>query len=82
MPKVVSDPPSGFDDLSVDKQIEYVQSLWDRIAATPDQVRVPEWHLKVIRERLEKLEANPDRGRPWEEVRNDLERKLRESSSE
>lgn len=23
-------PPPGFDALSVDEQIEYVQSLWDR----------------------------------------------------
>ena len=26
-------PPPGFDDLSIEEQIECVQSLWDRIAA-------------------------------------------------
>ena len=31
-------PPTGFDALSVEEQIDYVQSLWDRIAATVDQV--------------------------------------------
>jgi putative addiction module component (TIGR02574 family) len=45
-------PPPGFDDLSVDDQIEYVQSLWDRIAATPEQVPVPEWHREILDERL------------------------------
>jgi hypothetical protein len=34
-------PPPGFDQLSVDEQIDYVQSLWDRIAASSDQVPVP-----------------------------------------
>jgi hypothetical protein len=29
-------PPQGFDDLSVDEQIDFVQSLWDRIAATSE----------------------------------------------
>ena len=29
-------PPPGFDDLSVDEQIDFVQSLWDRIATTRD----------------------------------------------
>jgi hypothetical protein len=26
-------PPPGFDDLPVEDQIDYVQALWDRIAA-------------------------------------------------
>jgi hypothetical protein len=30
----VSHPPPGFDELSVEEQIDYVQSLWNRIAAT------------------------------------------------
>ena len=34
MPKPVPLPPPGFDDLSVDEKIDYLQSLWDRIAAT------------------------------------------------
>ena len=45
-------PPPGFDDLSPDDQIAYVQSLWDRIAAQPDQVPVPDWHRQVIRQRM------------------------------
>lgn len=44
MSKIVPTPPPGFDDLSVDEQIDFVQSLWDRIAATAEQVPVPEWH--------------------------------------
>ena len=52
MSKVVPTPPPGFDDLSVDEQIDFVQSLWDRIAATAEQVPVPEWHRQIIRERL------------------------------
>ena len=38
MPKPVAIPPPGFDALSIEEQIDYVQSLWQRIAATPDQV--------------------------------------------
>ena len=82
MPKTLPDPPPGFDDLSVDEQIDYVQSLWDRIAATPDQVPVPEWHLRIIRERLEAYKANPNAGRPWEVLRTDIERRLGDHSSD
>jgi putative addiction module component (TIGR02574 family) len=78
MSKKVPTPPPGFDDLPVDEQIDFVQSLWDRIAATSEQVPVPEWHKEVIRERLAAYKANPNAGRAWTDVRTDIERKLRD----
>ena len=36
MPKAVPLPPAGFDDLSVDEKLDYLQSLWDRITASPE----------------------------------------------
>lgn len=69
-------PPPGFDDLSPDDQIDYVQSLWDRIAARPDQVPVPNWHRQVIRQRMAEQEASPSEGRPWEEVRDEIRDQL------
>lgn len=65
-------PPPGFDELNIDEQIEYVQALWDRIAAKEDVVPVPDWHREILDERLADLDANPNAGRPWEEVKADL----------
>ena len=65
-------PPPGFDDLKIDEQIEYVQALWDRIAAKEDLVPVPNWHREILDERLADLQANPDAARSWEEVKADL----------
>jgi putative addiction module component (TIGR02574 family) len=70
-------PPLGFDDLSIDEQIEYVQSLWDRIAATPERVPVPEWHREILDERLKDDDANPGAGENWDVVRDRLRDKLR-----
>ena len=78
MSKIGPIPPPGFDDLSVDEQIDFVQSLWDRIAATSEQVPVPEWHRQIIRERLASYNADPSTGRLWTDVRTDIERKLRD----
>ena len=69
MPKPVAIRPPGFDELSIDEQIDYVQSLWDRIAATPDRVPVPEWHSEILDDRLKDYEANPDAGESWDVVR-------------
>jgi putative addiction module component (TIGR02574 family) len=77
MPKPVTIPPPGFDELTVEEQIDYVQSLWDRIAATPDQVRVPDWHREVLDERLKDYDANPDAGESWDVVRDRLRDNLR-----
>ncbi|MGH8247118.1 MAG: addiction module protein [Gammaproteobacteria bacterium] len=72
----VPNPPPGFDDLSVEEKVDYVQSLWDLIAAKPDTVPVPDWHREVINERLN--EAKPGSGKSWDQVRNDLRAKLRQ----
>ena len=70
-------PPPGFDALSVDEQIEYVQSLWERIAASPEQVPVPEWHREILDERLKDYEANPNAGESRDVARDRLLDKLR-----
>jgi putative addiction module component (TIGR02574 family) len=69
-------PPPGFDELPVEDKIDYVQALWDRIAARQEDVPVPEWHREILRERVAAFEANPDEGRPWEEVEADLLKRL------
>lgn len=70
-------PPPGFEDLSADEKVEYVQSLWDRIAANPETVPVPEWHKEVVRQRLQEHEADPDGVRDWDEVRARLRSEIR-----
>jgi putative addiction module component (TIGR02574 family) len=78
MSKPIPSPPPGFDELSVDQRIDFVQSLWDRIAATPQQVTIPDWHRRIILERLEAYRADPTAGRPWADVRTEIEAKLRD----
>lgn len=67
----IPNPPPGFDELSVEEKLDYVESLWDRIAAKPETVPVPAWHLEVIDERLGQA-AKPGDGRSWDELREEL----------
>lgn len=69
-------PPTGFEQLSKDQQIDYVQQLWDLILAVPEQVPVPEWHLEVVRERVASLDTA--QLSPWSEVKQRLLSKYRE----
>jgi len=77
MSRKIPNPPPGFDELTVDEKLDYVQTLWDRVAAKPETVPVPEWHLKLIQERLRRNQAGT--GRPWAEVRDELLARLRQS---
>ena len=76
MPQTIQIPPPGFDALSTDEQIEYVQSLWDRIAARPEEVPVPDWHRAILAERLAAHGVDNDNGREWEELEQDLKSDL------
>ncbi len=71
-------PPPGFDALSVDEQIDYVQSLWDQIAARPEDVSVPDWHREVLGERLAAHRASKSEGKDWQEFEKDLTAELSE----
>lgn len=62
MARALPIPPPGFDELSIDEKLDYVESLWDRILANPEDVPVPDWHLQIVRERLAEYEADPGSG--------------------
>lgn len=76
MAKPMPDPPPGFDDLSVDEQIDYVQALWDRVTADPDKVPLPAWHEGIIRRRIAELESDPSSSVPWTDARDEIAGRL------
>ena len=74
-------PPPGFDALSVDEQIDYVQSLWDHISARPEDIPVPDWHREILAERLAAHLTQKEQGRDWEEFERDLIAELNERTT-
>lgn len=70
-------PPPGFDDLSPEEKLDYVHALWNRIAARPEEVPVPDWHREIVAERLAAHRAGEGSTRSWEEAREDLRSQLR-----
>jgi putative addiction module component (TIGR02574 family) len=58
------------------EKLQLVEDLWDAIAAEAAQRRVPAAQQKLLETRLQESIDNPDDGKPWEEVRADIERSL------
>lgn len=55
--------------LPPEERIELLGEAWDAIAASPEDVPIPEWHVDELERRL----AAPDaKYIPWEEVRDRL----------
>jgi putative addiction module component (TIGR02574 family) len=81
MSQAILNLPQGFDELSIDEKIEYVQLLWERIVVSSEEIPVPDWHAQLVENRLRSYRRSPDEGRPWEEIREKLEQKFREQAS-
>ena len=81
MSRTLPNPPPGFDGLSAEEKLDYVQSLWDHIVADPEKVPVLDWHQRTLEERLVAHHADPDAARPWEEVRERIAHKLEDFRS-
>jgi putative addiction module component (TIGR02574 family) len=55
--------------LSPEERLELLGEAWDSLAASPDSVPVPAWHVEELERRL--ADAAPDYV-PWAEVRDRL----------
>lgn len=56
-------------ELPVAERIRLVQLIWESIAAVPEAVPVSDELQAELGRRLAELEADPEAGIPWEEVR-------------
>ena len=82
MSQTIELPPAGFDALSLEEQIDYLHSLWERIAAQPEQVPVPNWHREILAERLATLRKRPDEGKNWDDFDRELTKELDNKSKQ
>jgi hypothetical protein len=70
-------PPPGFEQLSQNEKIDYIQDLWDLTLDSPDLIQSPDWHLEIVRERLASFEVRELR--TWDSVKAKLARQISEN---
>jgi putative addiction module component (TIGR02574 family) len=56
--------------LDVDERMRLIEDLWDSI--DPNHLPIPGSHRQLLDEALEEYRADPEEGRPWDEVRDEL----------
>jgi putative addiction module component (TIGR02574 family) len=57
-------------DLPIAERIRLISELWDSIP--PENLPVPDSHRQALDESLREHAENPNDGRAWSEVRDDL----------
>ena len=65
-----------FRKLPATEKIRLVQQLWDEIAEEAAQLPLTESQRRLLDQRIDEHEANPDDVEPWDDARNDILRKL------
>ncbi|MCH8810991.1 MAG: addiction module protein [Gemmatimonadetes bacterium] len=60
-------------NLSPEERIDLLGEAWDAMAATPEDVPIPEWHVRELERRLADSEPTYV---AWEEVRERLKGSL------
>ena len=75
MAETLIEAPAGFDKLSKAEQVRYLQVLWDQISEHPEEIPVPESHLRLAEDRLQQYRENPSAARPAFEVMDRLSKK-------
>ena len=65
----------GIDRLSVRERLDLIDQIWDTLPDTVSADEIPSWHVPILEQRLAAIQANPDKGRPWEEVLAEIENK-------
>lgn len=51
--------------------------MFQHIAAHPEQVPVPDWHRQILAECLASYQANPSKGKTWEEFEEEVFKELK-----
>jgi len=62
----------GIDKMTENERIQLIDDIWESIG--PNET-IPDWHLKLLEERIAHADANPGDRIPWEEALAELRKK-------
>lgn len=63
--------PPDLARLTTGEKIELIDLLWKSIPES--ELPIPDYHRRLIAERIAEFEADSDEGQTWEEVKAELE---------
>lgn len=56
--------------LNQSEKIDLLEALWGSVASEPNQIAVPDHHIAILEDRLNTLDEDTAKGRPWSIIRD------------
>ena len=73
MPTSVEKIETGFlSSMTVSEKVRLLESVWDSLCSTPGDVRSPEWHRQVLKDRKHRLETGQASRNSWLDAKDRL----------
>ena len=58
--------------LPIAERLQLVEDLWDSIARSKAEIPIPQWQIEELERRKQNYMRNPDSGRTWDKVKQDI----------
>jgi hypothetical protein len=65
------------DEMTVREKLAVMESLWEDLSRSPEDIESPEWHGKTLDERRRRVDEGTARFVDWEKAKADIRDKLR-----
>lgn len=59
-------------ELTISQRILLAQEIWDSVIKNPESIPLTEKQKKELDKRITAYIKNPDQGKPWSEVKNNI----------
>ena len=69
-------PPPGFDQLSREEQLDYIEGLLNYASSGKQYAEIPDWHREILEERMAYYREVGFEGTPWEEFKQELDKEF------
>ena len=70
-------PALDLEKLTRDEKLELIEKLWDSLEANADDLPIPDWHRRLLDQRLDELDREGPTGVPWEQVLQEIQSRFK-----
>lgn len=60
---------TGIAELPVSERLKLMETIWDSLCASEPGIESPEWHGKVLDERMRRIDGGVDTVSDWKEAK-------------
>ena len=64
------------DEMSLKEEIAVMESLWESLSRSPDEIESPKWHKQILDQRRKRASGGKAKFRDWETAKGTIRKRL------